>query len=506
LAGFLIPLSSGQMAIPPSNNPTENTSEKPEELFKCMDMFNLPLPANHTLANCDTEQMTCGVGFYCNKVESCEEYSCMKDPDGDSDYECECGVINFDSEGKVGTACRPKIDGKCEDDTEPMNPFAYDCEMGSEGHLQVSVEVPRIKKRYPYDDRKVTLISGDLVDTIKYADGIVTVFGTSRCEGNEDGDSVVFENVIDGHHYCDLGKPTFEINNGTKWETFEFAVGFDDLVDVDPLGNQIVKRYGKYWNLGCRVKITDTLGANITDASGESVTTSPESEETELSFSLKAYRKSDYTGELPEVIDISEDSEESAKIYIEASVNSAVHNLHIHECVVKVKRTTNDVLTYRQGFVVIEDGCLSTYNDFVEKHFNMSEVRDFSSEMRKRDQFEVDLWDYVDDVGEETTMTIDCFLSACREFDEGEGFCETDACDSDRYREFTPMAGRRRRSTDGDYQKMMSKTIKMVNPTPTMPSPDDTDEGVLPHIPEGNTAMKHSLATFLCFFILSLLS
>merc|ERR1712003_479121 len=120
-------------------------------------------------------------------------------------------------------------------------------------------------------------------------------------------------------------------------------------------------------------------------------------------------------------------------------------------------------------------------------------------EMRKRDRFEVDVWDYVDKVGEETTMTIDCFLSACRTFDEGKGFCETDACESDRYQKFTPIAGRRRRSTDGEQQKMLSKTIKMINPT--TPLSEGTSEGVLSDIPEGNNAIgQHSLATFLCFF------
>ena len=69
----------------------------------------------------------------------------------------------------------------------------------------------------------------------------------------------MFENIIDGQDYCDLGEPDFLIEDDIKWELFEFSVGFDDLIDKDPVGNTIIKRYGKHWNLGCKVKVSDVV-------------------------------------------------------------------------------------------------------------------------------------------------------------------------------------------------------------------------------------------------------
>ena len=52
---------------------------------------------------------------------------------------------------------------------------------------------------------------------------------------------------------------------------YKFAVGYDDAIDVDPSGNEIVTRYGKHWNMGCRVKIADNVVSATVDPDGEHV-------------------------------------------------------------------------------------------------------------------------------------------------------------------------------------------------------------------------------------------
>ena len=56
--------------------------------------------------------------------------------------------------------------------------------------------------------------------------------------------------------------------------------------------------------------------------------------------------------------DSSDDS--SAKVYIEASVESSNHFIHIEEC--KVVNTDN------QSFSIIKDGCLHS-GSFIQKYF-----------------------------------------------------------------------------------------------------------------------------------------
>ena len=46
------------------------------------------------------------------------------------------------------------------------------------------------------------------------------------------------------------------------FDEWSFTVGYDDLTDIDPLGNEVVLRYGKHWNLQCRVMLEDTLTVN----------------------------------------------------------------------------------------------------------------------------------------------------------------------------------------------------------------------------------------------------
>ena len=37
------------------------------------------------------------------------------------------------------------------------------------------------------------------------------------------------------------------------FDVYRFAVGYNDAVDTDTFGNEIITKYGKHWIMGCRV-------------------------------------------------------------------------------------------------------------------------------------------------------------------------------------------------------------------------------------------------------------
>ena len=37
------------------------------------------------------------------------------------------------------------------------------------------------------------------------------------------------------------------------FDLYRFAVGYNDAVDTDTFGNEIITKYGKHWIMGCRV-------------------------------------------------------------------------------------------------------------------------------------------------------------------------------------------------------------------------------------------------------------
>ena len=83
--------------------------------------------------------------------------------------------------------------------------------------------------------------------------------------------------------------------NGTKYEIFRFATGFDDLIDLDPLNNTIVKRYGKYWSLGCRVDVSERIVPKLPSPEGR-IEIEENFSETAVSFEINLYNQSDYSG------------------------------------------------------------------------------------------------------------------------------------------------------------------------------------------------------------------
>ena len=55
---------------------------------------------------------------------------------------------------------------------------------------------------------------------------------------------VYFDNVVDGEAGCEVGEAEKMYIDGKLHDLWTFSVGYDDLWDKDPLGNEVVKETG----------------------------------------------------------------------------------------------------------------------------------------------------------------------------------------------------------------------------------------------------------------------
>lgn len=95
--------------------------------------------------------------------------------------------------------------------------------------------------------------------------------------------------------FINLPTTCYELGYTQDYEIYRYSVGFDDLTDVDPLGNTIVTRYGRHLNFECRVKLIDI---NITVSPGAEGSHSGDDEvktgETELDFKIKIFKDAQF--------------------------------------------------------------------------------------------------------------------------------------------------------------------------------------------------------------------
>ena len=105
----------------------------------------------------------------------------------------------------------------------------------------------------------------------------------------------MFTDIVDGVDQCSFGASTYDMVNGTKYEIYRFAVGYDDMIQQDPFNNTVVKRYGKHWNLGCRIKSSDIPITLPIDGSGEHNSDQADPIDVDYDFSLVIYTNSSYT-------------------------------------------------------------------------------------------------------------------------------------------------------------------------------------------------------------------
>jgi hypothetical protein len=77
----------------------------------------------------------------------------------------------------------------------------------------------------------------------------MNAFSDVDCMGVSVDGRVIFLN-IEVSEKCKFSQTQYQIN-GVLWYSFESAVGYDDLYDETVHG---IKRYGRNWNLECRIK------------------------------------------------------------------------------------------------------------------------------------------------------------------------------------------------------------------------------------------------------------
>jgi hypothetical protein len=140
------------------------------------------------------------------------------------------------------------------------NPINFSCffDKDDDFRLKLSVEVPTIWKQenqLSWDTREITLISEEKLKTQDTSGVRWTVFNSmdatpeTDCMGVEKDGRIIFTDIRESEN-CHFTQSE-QIADGVIWYSFKSSVGYDDLYDETTDG---IKRYGRNWNLECRIK------------------------------------------------------------------------------------------------------------------------------------------------------------------------------------------------------------------------------------------------------------
>ena len=314
-------------------------------------------------------EMKCSTGFACLVSQnSCDHYECLTEdmgcPDGYtfSPFIAELGrngpTRSRPTTTSTGLYCAPP---------GPPAQESFTCFFDPEDNfkLKVNVVVPEIWKDHDLyeDNRQITLISKEAHD-MQIAGAPYTVFGGSSCVGASDGENVYFNNIVENSN-CDFSLDMQTDEGGTLWYTQSFSVGYDDLTDQD--FPNLIFRYGRNWNMECRIKASDTLYVEPGAEGGR--VEEDEIIDTEVGFAMGVYYDDEFTRPFTENIDIGVDSIQQQRVYIKAEAfmpNEGDYMLHMKEC--KVSHYANGIMV--QDDPILVDGCLRGYDvGFVNRHF-----------------------------------------------------------------------------------------------------------------------------------------
>ena len=195
----------------------------------------------------------CSRGYACHVTEDCSKYECLRKE------ECPVGSKNLpfvppnptnDDGDQQGTTSESGY-GCFPEDKLPEESFECFFNPQEDNRLEVNIRVPKIMKmeqHADWDKREITLISRERYDSRDQSQKHVDIFGSQNagengeCVGVEEAGYVVFRNVQNGE------KCSFSIDyetdiNGALWYAQKFAVGYDDLVSVQPNGLVAISRY-----------------------------------------------------------------------------------------------------------------------------------------------------------------------------------------------------------------------------------------------------------------------
>merc|ERR1719262_176272 len=381
------------------------------------------------------DEMTCSDNYACVVPDDCSAYQCVQNcPEGTD-------LLPFYPEGEpeqAGYACIPK----------EFQEEVFECNFGDapDYTLSMNARVPGINKQHNWDEREITIIGYDTYEEYKasVSGPVFNLFDASGCTGhtNTNGD-VIFENVQNGVNNCSFTNMGMETaSSGIPYFTQKMVVGYDDLVDFLPNNQPVVKKYGKAWVVSCRIKAWETGYVNP-GATGERDEIEVEID-TEIPFTVKMYMDDGFEHEYDGTpIDISADSIESQKIYVETKAEipegEGVNMIHVRHCKINqmaYNDSTDSWSDLSDTFDFIIDGCLNTADGtFVERNFEMKDQRiqfaDSNAKTYIVDQFAVDLWNPNTEPTDNIKVMVECDMVACEvdEFsrtDEGygpESFC-----------------------------------------------------------------------------------
>ena len=328
----------------------------------------------------------CSANYACSvssavTLDDCSQYTCVSEKGCPEGFTYTSFLPNINSNPSEHGTTR-EAGYYCAPDNSTELDQGFHCHYDPENNfkLTINVAVEDIDKNNTrYDYREVSLISA-----AKFAEQdpnlpYVNIFNSveDQCVGVKENGLVVFRDIVESDK-CKFTAGNEIDDAGVLWYTTSFVVGYDDLTDTDPWGNEAIFRYGRNWNLVCRIKASDTLYVQPgAEGDRDEITAIKDAE---VEFDMKIYTDDTFKTEFDGPVDIGVLSQEDQAVYVKASgaYESEEYAFHFEKCeitqYIEDTRNTTDpekkIKQYKTPALMMSNGCLVGYeSSFINNYF-----------------------------------------------------------------------------------------------------------------------------------------
>lgn len=428
------------------------------------------------MMNCGhlNENRKCAAGF---TSPHCDTGSiCFQDPAADANpcsYSCQ---LESECELKIWSYSTPDDEGhKVNYCAETPHLPSYSCEIEN-GHPTVSaVFGPIVSADSSIDTREYELYP----DVFEKSDYTFGMFANTTKECNR----LINKQIIDG-----VTRFNFPLNDNitsacgiynynyynknvdgktARFQKFEFAIGYENLVDNLPTGKQVVLQGGDHTNIECEIELSD----NVDKSFNPEIVRREESirDGDKVNFFMHAYRTKHYAEKYNEneEIELELRPEEIAPQWVYFQIESELANkfVHIEKCELSVTDKNGEPIrigSAGDNWALVNNGCVDqTYaKDIVlDRWIWMPEIRiPVTKSETNVDRFGIRIFD----LENAASYKVECRVHAC-DYGTGDKTCQLDnQCPNEnRYDALTGSVKVARSRRDAENVKTNSKIVKM---------------------------------------------
>jgi hypothetical protein len=252
-----------------------------------------------------------------------------------------------------------------------------------------------------------------------------------------------------------------------RFQKFEFAIGYENLVDFLPTGKQVILQGGHHSNIECEIELSDTVKKTLDPYIVRASDTAELTDKAE--FFMHAYKTKNYAEKYNEneKIELELGPEEFAPQWVYFQIESELANrfVHIEKCALSVTDKSGEPITIDgegNNWALVKDGCVDqTYAEDMDldKWIWMPEIRTpVKQSETNMDRFGIRIFD----LENAANYKVQCHVHAC-DYGTGDKTCQLDdQCPNEnRYEALTGSVKVARSRRDAENVETNSKIVNM---------------------------------------------